>query len=459
MTTGNHRILVIDDNEAVHEDLRKILGADRRATEALDALETELFGAPAAAAPGADAFDVDSALQGAEGLERVRRALADGRPYAMAFVDVRMPPGWDGIETVARIWKEYPELQVVICTAYSDYTWEQTVAALGKSDRFVILRKPFDNIEVRQLASALTEKWALERFRAQRLEDLEGAVRARTHELEHANRRLVEEIGRRESMAAELRLKHKLEAIGRLAAGVAHEINNPTQWADLSLKYVRKHLPPLMAAARGGPPVADIDEEQREILDALDDMDEGLGRITRIVQSMKQLSHPGRGELAPVDLNQTLQAALTVCRGEYAQVAEVCAELGEVPPVLGNAADLGQAFVNLITNAADAIRETVATTRVLGRLAVRTYVDDGGAVVAAIQDSGGGIPATIRERIFEPFFTTKDVGHGTGQGLAIARSIVVDKHGGDLSFETADGQGTTFLVRLPATAAAREGAA
>jgi signal transduction histidine kinase len=212
-------------------------------------------------------------------------------------------------------------------------------------------------------------------------------------------------------------------------------------------------LPGFVATAKSleDNPVAavDLDNQLREITEALNDTSEGLSRVTTIVQSMKQLSHPGRGELTPVDVNQALQAALTVCRGDYAQVAEVAAELGAVPPILGNAADLGQTFVNLITNAADAIRESVSASKEIGTLSVRTYVD-GPWVVAEIGDSGGGIPDDIRDRIFEPFFTTKDVGQGTGQGLAIARSIVVDKLHGDLSFETHAGLGTIFLVKLPA---------
>src|SRR5712692_3084432 len=160
MEMANRRILVIDDNRAIHEDLRKIFNSPQGQGSALAESEAALFGqAPVAAC--LPAFEFDSAFQGQEGLSLIQRALEEDRPYAMAFVDVRMPPGWDGIETIARIWEKYPELQVVVCTAYSDYSWEEMVKKLGVSDSLVILKKPFDNIELQQLAHALTEKWSL----------------------------------------------------------------------------------------------------------------------------------------------------------------------------------------------------------------------------------------------------------------------------------------------------------
>src|ERR1043165_4894621 len=158
-SSSSRRILVIDDNHAIHEDFRKILCAPPD-EEALLNQEAELFGEPIAKLSAAR-FDIDSAMQGREGLECVERAVAEGQPYAMAFVDVRMPPGWDGIETTAKIWQVYPDLQVVICTAYSDYSWDDMIARVGQSDRLVILKKPFDNVEVLQLANAITAKWAL----------------------------------------------------------------------------------------------------------------------------------------------------------------------------------------------------------------------------------------------------------------------------------------------------------
>src|SRR6266540_4695503 len=136
MHTSNRRILVIDDNRAIHEDFRKIFNSTGARDAALAETEAVLFDEPAGPS-GQPTFAFDSAFQGQEGLALIQRALEENRPYAMAFVDVRMPPGWDGIETIARIWKEYPDLQVVVCTAYSDYSWGEMLEKLGHSDRLV----------------------------------------------------------------------------------------------------------------------------------------------------------------------------------------------------------------------------------------------------------------------------------------------------------------------------------
>lgn len=158
MSSKNRRILIIDDNRAIHDDFRKILTPQVISNSALSAMEDELFG-ESLPAVAADAFEINSAYQGKEAVEIISEAEKAGNPYAMAFVDVRMPPGWDGIETISRIWEVAPSMQVVICSAYSDYSWEEIVTQLGKTDRLLILRKPFDPVEVMQLASNLTEKW------------------------------------------------------------------------------------------------------------------------------------------------------------------------------------------------------------------------------------------------------------------------------------------------------------
>lgn len=162
-TSLRHRILVIDDNPSIHEDIRKILGAKSPETQALESLESELFETDSKHGPSME-VDVDSALQGAEGLSRIEEGLDRRHPYSLAFVDMRMPPGWDGIETIQRVWEKDPRLQVVLCTAYSDYTWEDIVSQLKYSENLVILKKPFDNIELLQLAHALTRKWDIGNF-------------------------------------------------------------------------------------------------------------------------------------------------------------------------------------------------------------------------------------------------------------------------------------------------------
>ncbi|MEN9892743.1 MAG: hypothetical protein RLY78_3038 [Pseudomonadota bacterium] len=228
---GERRVLLVDDMPAIHEDFRKVLcpGGSRSAgtpeaagAAAFDALEDSLFGDPspapqpmagphAAAAPTPAAegcgatpaphrrgpecarcggFAVDSAYQGQEALAQVEAARREGRPYAMAFVDMRMPPGWDGVQTIEQLWRADPALQVVICTAYTDYAWEDVLARLEPADRLLVLKKPFDAIEVAQLAHTLTAKWAASQAVARHTAELEALVRARTGELEAANERL-----------------------------------------------------------------------------------------------------------------------------------------------------------------------------------------------------------------------------------------------------------------------------
>jgi PAS domain S-box-containing protein len=207
----NHRILVIDDNHAIHDDLRKILLGDVDIQERLRDDEELLFGIEPVPLTR---FEIDSAYQGREGLAKLEQALAKGRPYAMAFVDVRMPPGWDGVETIARLWQAYADLQVVVCTAYSDYSWNDIQRRLGRPENLLILKKPFDNIEVIQLAHALTRKWLVSGQAQARLEDLDLMVARRTAELEAANRRIQTEFEEKAAAEAAFRTVFESSPIG-----------------------------------------------------------------------------------------------------------------------------------------------------------------------------------------------------------------------------------------------------
>jgi two-component system, cell cycle sensor histidine kinase and response regulator CckA len=207
----NHRILVIDDNKAIHDDLRKILLGEIDTQEQLQDDEALLFGVDVMPITR---FEIDSAYQGQEGLAKLERALAEGLPYALAFVDIRMPPGWDGIETIARLWEVYPSLQVVVCTAYSDYSWNDMQRRLGQSENLLILKKPFDNIEVIQLAHALTRKWLATRQAVARLEDLDLMVAQRTAELETANQRIRKQFEETSAAEAAFRTVFECSPIG-----------------------------------------------------------------------------------------------------------------------------------------------------------------------------------------------------------------------------------------------------
>jgi len=306
-------------------------------------------------------------------------------------------------------------------------------------------------------------------------DSLEERVAARTAELSRANETLAAEVKARAKIEIELRQAQKLEAVGRLASGVAHEINTPIQFVNDNIHFVRDAMGELVTLVKRYQDVqqavlasdANLESAQelaREASEAEETADlayllenvpvalerslDGIDRVAKIVQSMKSFAHPDQDSKVAVDLNQAVTSTLTIARNEYKYVADVETEYGALPLVTCHVGEINQAVLNLIVNAAHAISDVVQGTERRGLIRVRTYVEEGAAVIA-ITDTGGGIPPHIRERIFEPFFTTKEVGKGTGQGLFIARSVIAEKHGGSLTFETETGKGTTFYVRLP----------
>ena len=388
-------------------------------------------------------FEMDSAFQGAEGLEMVRAAHLAGRPYAMAFIDMRMPPGWDGVETAERLWLEEPWLQIVFCTAYSDTSWTEVSTRLDARDRLLILKKPFDPIEVRQLANALTPKWQMTEQAAFKMSSLEEAVAERTRELEQSRemfrlmaestnavpftldltrgcftyigaqgvaasgvpktqwmqpggldvvipratnpeirqrfddcpnglfefvttlcqhngarsevrwtgtcesvsgakvlRGLMLDITELRRLGRELAAAQKLESVGRLAAGVAHEINTPVQFVSDNVHCLRNSMTDMAAVIRAYRDLKDAakssgdvattariaeDAEKAADLDyildtapqALNTSIEGLDRIATIVRSMKEFAYPDQAHKTPGDLNQAIRSTLIIAHNEY----------------------------------------------------------------------------------------------------------------------------------------------
>jgi signal transduction histidine kinase len=248
-----------------------------------------------------------------------------------------------------------------------------------------------------------------------------------------------------------------LESIGRLAAGVAHEINTPIQYLNDSVYFIREAMQDLLAhnaklaAALPQPPEEDEDIEdlRRELPPALDRVVDGLARIAEIVRSMKEFSHVDQREMSRVDLNRAINSTLIIARSEYKYVAEVQTDFADLPLVTCHGGQINQVVLNLVVNAAHAIgdKNKASGSPEKGLITVTSRIEDGFAVIS-ISDTGGGIPEAIRKRIFEPFFTTKEVGRGTGQGLSIAHNVI-KAHGGKLDFHTEIGKGTTFNVRLP----------
>jgi PAS domain S-box-containing protein len=264
----------------------------------------------------------------------------------------------------------------------------------------------------------------------------------------------------RDRLEDNLRQAQKLEAIGQLAAGIAHEINTPTQYVGDNLRFLKESFGELATMLAhlvkvGGQPasklLADADFEylKEEIPRALNQSLEGVDRVAKIVRAMKEFSHPAREKTA-TDLNRAIQSTITVASNEWKYVAEVEMDLdANLPAVHCSPAEFNQVVLNIIVNAAHAITDVVGDgAKGKGKIRVRTRADGEWAIIE-ITDTGSGMPPHIQQRIFDPFFTTKEVGKGTGQGLAIAHNVIVDKHGGTIKVTSAPGAGTTFTIRLP----------
>ena len=536
----NRRILIIDDNPSIHSDFRDILCPAKTSSEAAKKLEAALFDEDP---PAADvtSFELESALQGQEGLAMVEKSLAEKRPYAMAFVDVRMPPGWDGIETIAHIWNVYPDLQIVVCTAYSDYSWEEMRAKVGQPDSLLVLKKPFDNVEVQQMAHALTKKWMLnvqtslqmtelaqankslaiseERFSKafhesplpsgiqdlvdrrfldvnQRLAEVSGCKReemiGRTaaelflwekpaladqwyaalvnQELvrdQEANIRnqagalcemrvslsplalegqphvllLAQDVSEKALLERQLRQAQKMEAIGQLAAGVAHDFNN-------ILTVIQGHAGLLQHKM-------DSPGSQNK---SLEQITQASARAATLIRQLLMFSRKQVMQFRHLDLNDTLGNAIKMLErlvGEHVQID--FRTQNPIPAIHADNSMMEQIAMNLAVNARDAMPnggKLSITTSLQTVHRASTPLDperrDGDFVCLTFSDTGAGMDTQILSRIFEPFFTTKPAGKGTGLGLSTVFGIV-RQHQGWLEVESKPNQGTTFRIYFPAS--------
>ncbi|MES2937702.1 MAG: response regulator [Pseudomonadota bacterium] len=424
----NRRVLLIDDMPSIHDDFRKILCPDP-GPQALGVLEAELFGRPLAAVQ--TDFALDTALQGQEGLQKVEAALRAGLPYALAFVDVRMPPGWDGLETVERLWRADPELQVVICTAYSDHPWEEVLARLDVRDRLLVLKKPFDMIEVSQLARTLCAKWSLARDAAARQKGLEDAVRDRTSELG---------VALDAAQAAN-------QAKGDFLANMSHEIRTPMN-AICGLLH-------LLAGTQ-------LDARQR---DYVDKVRASGAHLLGLVDDVLDFSKAEAGRLRlhhePFDLHEVVLGVADLLAGkcrrkELALAVDIAPDLP--PRVLGDALRLRQILLNFADNAV----KFTESGRVAMAASLRSL--DGGVASLrfAIADTGIGIAPEQVARLFGKFeqadgSLTRRFG-GMGLGLAICRQLA-EMMGGEVGVSSAPGVGTTFWLDVGFAVAAQEPAA
>ena len=405
----NRRILVVDDQESILEDFRKIFGVDEEAASLRNA-RAAFFGDEGERVD-APQFVVTTASQGEEGIQLVREAAAEEQPFAMAFVDVRMPPGVDGVQAIRGIWENDPDLQVVICTAYSDYSFDEIVNELGNTDKLLILKKPFDPVEVRQLAAALVDKWN----KAQ-------AVREQIEELKHANER-AEEASRAKS---------------EFLANMSHEIRTPM---NSLLGYVDLLCDPDVTAAEQEKYGRILRKSGDHLLTILNDILD----ISRI-EASRLIVH--QAEFSPAELCREVVSLLR-SQAEEKRLSLALEFEGEIPETIdSDHVRIRQILLNLVGNAVKFTEE--GAVRLIVSLE-RFHEGEERHLCFTVEDTGRGIEAHDLEHLFQPFYQvdgsmTREAG-GAGLGLAISRRLA---HilGGDVTVTSEPGSGSRFTLTL-----------
>lgn len=407
MTDPNRRVLVIDDTPSIHADCRKILARDPGAQ--LDNVEISLFGSPAQHA--ASRFEVAFAFDGAQGVGLAEAALAAGNPFALAFVDMRMPPGWDGIETIERLWAVDPQIQVVICTAYADHPWEEVMARLDVRDRLLVVKKPFDVVEVSQLARTLTAKWDLAR---QAESQIEGLARA------------VEEI---RSGEAALRQSHK--ELETFAHTLSHDLRGPLTALGSFTQLLARELEGV-AAGKAQHYLSRIRANALMAGQQIDDM--------------LFLDGVSRAELnpEPVELGALVREWMQAMRSLETQ-RDVQLVVQEDLWVY---ADLNLARILLRQLLANAWKFTA--DRSPARIEVGRSTTADGQPAFFVRDNGHGFEMMYAGKMFHvpQRLHRNSESAGSGTGLVVV-SRIIGRHGGSVWAESAPGAGATFHFTLP----------
>ncbi len=426
-----HRILVIDDNPSIHKDFQTIL-VDEEESATLNELRNQVFGDKNNEPTIKSVYELDFASQGKEGCEKIRVACSENRPYELIFVDMRMPPGWDGLKTIEHIWEIDPKVQVVICTAYSDYSWGEITERLGRSENLLILKKPFDSAEVAQLTSALTEKWILARKASLKTEQLEQMVKERTDELTETNKHLKQEITEREE--AERRQAELIEKVDNInkelkdfASIVSHDLKAPLRGIKSLATWILDDCSDKLGKQGN---------EQMNLL---------LGRVERmynLIDGVIQYSKAGRTEEKNVQVN--LDDFIPEAIDMLVPPENISITIENTMPVIECAeTHIMQLFQNLLSNAIKYMDKPQGQIKV-------GCVEEDGFWKFSIADNGPGIEEKHFEKIFKMFqaLSVSEDFEGTGVGLTIAKKIV-ELYGGHIWVESKIGKGSTFFFTLP----------
>lgn len=413
------RILIVDDNPQIHEDFRGIFVHKRgEQKKRLSELFEKIVGRVGrdeaykkVALQPVRRFAMDSAYQGDEACALVARSLVESRPYALAIVDVRMPPGIDGIQSIKKLWEVDPDIQVVICTAYSDRSWEEIFYLLNPTDNLLILKKPFDVAEVLQIAHTMSEKW----LTSKKLKDANKALESLV-ELQKA--RMIE--------------SYRLAHLGEMASGIAHELNTPLTVIKLRGQQARRLLK-----------TENFDIQKVDSF--LDVIGTTCDRMSKIITDLLNFARdPGIEMNESHELSKIIDSTLTLCaeRFRHAGIA-VTIDIPETLKIPCNPLQLSQVFLNLLSNSFDAVAPL--ETKWVKVSAVRAE----GGIVITVADSGPRIPDDLIEKIMTPFFTTKPVGKGTGLGLSISLGII-QQHRGGIELDR-NAENMVFRISLPSS--------
>ncbi len=429
------RILIIDDMEAIHRDLRRILISPVDDGPELDSLDAEIFGehhGGRSETRTSPIFELDSAFQGEAGYRMAVEAFESMEPYTLAFVDVRMPPGWDGLQTMRRIMEDEPDVQLVICTAYSDYSWEDIFERCGSTDRLLILKKPFDPIEVRQIAYSLSQKWFAERCARLQMNLLEDMVESRTEQIRLTNEEL-----RRARETAERANRAKSDFL----ANMSHELRTPM---TAVLGYAE-----LIAHGEGTGMTL---EERRQALQII--LDNGTS-LLHLIDEILDLSKVEAGklevealEVRPAAIAEETERLLRMRAAERGIDFSLTVESGVPAQITSDPVRIRQVLINLVGNAIKFTDEGSVALRVSP-----TERDGEPFIAFAVYDTGIGLDEEQLARLFKPFSqadssTTRRYG-GTGLGLSLSLRIAELLDGG-LSVESEPGIGSCFTLRVPA---------